>query len=271
MCCETQPLVSVLMGVRYRREDLALLERSVRSILAQTYRNIECLICDDGSTPEARALLDQFSQEDKRVKLLRGYPKLDLASKLNVCLANAKGAYIARMDDDDHSQPERLARQMDYLAEHPEVSFVGCCVELERDGCPAGERRLPERPTVQDFLFVQPFIHPTLIFHREVLEQVGGYSEEPRCVGCEDYDLLLRLYEKGYCGANMQEPLFRYTLPTTGSKGRTMALRFNEVKTRFVRFKGLGLLPGSFPYVIKPIAVGLIPAALLERLKAGRR
>ena len=86
-------------------------------------------------------------------------------------------------------------------------------------------------------------------------------------MGCEDYDLLLRLYEAGYRGENMQEPLFTYTLPTIGSKKRAMALRRNEVKTRYTRFRSLGLLPGALPYVVKPAIVGLVPNRLLEQLK----
>lgn len=262
-----RPLVSVLMGVLYRRESINLLERSIRSIQDQTYSNWELLICDDGSTEAACQYLDETAAHDKRIRLIRGYPKKDLASKLNWCLTQAKGSYIARMDDDDWSDPQRFIMQMDCLWKNPHVDFVGCVANLERDGKPVGIRRLPARPEVKDFLFVQPFLHPTLIFRREVLEATGGYCEEPRCLGCEDYDLLLRLYEAGYRGENMQEPLFTYTLPIIGSKKRAMALRRNEVKTRYTRFRSLGLLPGALPYVVKPVIVGLVPNRLLEQLK----
>ena len=61
MCCEKEPLVSVIMGVRYRQEDTGLLEQSVRSIQEQTYRSFELLVCDDGSTAEAKALLERLA------------------------------------------------------------------------------------------------------------------------------------------------------------------------------------------------------------------
>ena len=261
------PLISVLMGVLYRRESLDLLERSIRSIQNQTYSNWELLICDDGSIEGARRYMEETAVQDARVHLVRGCPKADLASKLNWCLKAAKGTYIARMDDDDFSHPGRLSTQMKYLREHPQIAFVGCVAQLERDNVSVGMRQLPTTPVSQDFLFVQPFLHPTLLFRRKALETVGGYCEESRCIGCEDYDLLLRLYEKGLVGANIQNPLFTYTLPPLGSKKRTMALRWNEVKTRYVRFKSLGLLPGSFPYVIKPVVIRMIPGTLLEGLK----
>lgn len=268
--CEKQPLISVCMGVRYQRENLSPLKRSIRSIQEQYYSNWEFLICERDSTLAAKYQLNDFVQEDPRIRLISGVGTVGLAGQLNRCLAEAKGNWIARMDDDDFSQPQRLAVQMEYLRKNPQAAFVGCVAQQERDEGPAGIRWLPVRPTVRNFYITQPFLHPTLLFRREALEAVGGYCEEARCLGCEDYDLLLRLYEAGFAGENIQEPLFIYTLPPMGSKKRTMAMRRNEVKTRYIRFRSLRLLPGALPYVVKPVAVGLLPAKILERIKRKR-
>lgn len=264
------PLISVLMGVLYRRESVNLLERSIRSIQNQTYSNWELLICDDGSTEAPRQYIEKIATRDERIHLIRDCKKTDLASKLNWCLKAAKGMYIARMDDDDWSDPQRFEKQLCVLKDKPAIAFVGSNVRLWRDDRVVGIRELPKNPEIRDFLFVQPFIHPTLMFRRKALEAVGGYCEEPRCLGCEDYDLLLRIYEAGFIGMNIQEPFLVYTLPALGRKKRTMALRWNEGKTRYTRFKSLGLLPTAFPYVIKPIVVGLVPESMLERLKRVR-
>lgn len=261
------PLISVLMGVLYRRESVNLLERSICSIQNQTYSNWELLICDDGSIEAARRYMEETAAQDARVHLVRGCPRTDLASKLNWCLTRAKGSYIARMDDDDWSDPQRFEKQLRTLDGDSTVAFVGCNVRLWRDGQIVGLRELPERPEIWDFLFVQPFIHPALMFRREALLAVGGYGEEPRCLGCEDYDLLLRLYENGLVGTNIQNPLLTYTSPPPGSRKRSMALRWNEGETRYIRFKALGLLPGALPYVIKPVLVGLLPEFLLAKMK----
>ena len=100
--------------------------------------------------------------------------------------------------------------------------------------------------------------------------EVGGYLEIPRCERCEDYDLLLRLYEKGLCGYNIRQPLFAYSVPPNGITNRGGRDRLNEAKTRYVRFKEMGLFPWALPYVIKPIAVWLIPKKLLAHLKNRR-
>lgn len=206
-----KPLVSVLMGVCYRRKDLGLLKRSVESVLNQTFTNFELLICDGGSSDEAIHLLDSLANDDHRIQLVRDNRiPTDLAHKLNVCLHYARGDLIARMDDDDFSAPERFERQVQYLESHPDIAFVGCNVTLQIDGKWVGNRIFPEYPQVRDFCFTQPFIHPTLMFRREIMLDVNGYSEDKYCLLCEDYDLLLRLYEQGLKGANLQERLLDY-------------------------------------------------------------
>lgn len=264
------PKISILMGVYYRRGDTALLERSVVSMLAQTEGDFELLICDDGSSADAIALLERMATEDDRIRLLRPGKAFSLPCKLNVCLQAAKVDWIARMDDDDYSYPDRLEKQLAYLQAHPELDFVGCNVNLVCEGRPAGQRRFPERPEVRDFYFSQPYIHPTLLFRREALERVGGYSEDKRCVLCEDYDLLLRLYAAGCRGGNLQDVLFDYTIPPSAKGNRQMHHRWNESVTRYRRFKQLGELPRAWPYVVKPLAVGLVPERILKRLKENK-
>ena len=261
------PEISVLMGVYYHRTETAMLERSVQSILNQTEKNFEFLICDDGSSEEARRLLERFAQQDLRIRLIRAEGLHSLPEKLNACLASAKGKWIARMDDDDYSHPMRFETQIRYLKEHPELAFVGCSVNLWREGQIVGKRVLPERPEVRDFYFVQPYIHPALMFRTDVLRKVNGYSENRRCILCEDYDLLLRLHAAGYRGGNIQEILFDYTVPATAKGNRKMRHRWNECVTRYRRFSDLGVLPQALPYVIKPLVVGMIPEPFLFRMK----
>lgn len=254
------------MGVYYRRAELSLLRRSISSILCQTFADFELLICDDGSSEDARAYLSEVAAADSRLCLIRPGGKFSLPEKLNACLAAANGLYIARMDDDDFSHPDRFEKQLAFLEAHPAIAFVGCSVSLCRDGAPFGSRELPEYPQVRDFYMTQPFVHPALLFRREPLEEIGGYSEDDRQLLCEDYDLLLRLYAKGYRGANLPEPLLDYTAPDIRG-GRRMCHRWNEAVTRYQRFRALGVLPGALPYVVKPIIVGLLPGFVLKRIK----
>lgn len=264
---QNESLVSVIMGVRYRLGNLEPLERAIQSILDQTYRHLELLICEYDSTESAKAWLTKLVQQDDRVCLFQGREPGLLSQNLNDCLTVAKGAYIARMDDDDFSCPERLARLVTYLEAHPKIAFVGCNADLYRSGVQVGRRTFPEYPSTQDFYMTQPFLHPALVFRREALDAVKWYSEDKHCVLCEDYDLLLRLYAKGFQGANLQEILMEYTLPATAKGNRTMGHRWNESVTRYRRFRDLKALPGALPWVVKPLIVGIMPENLLGKLK----
>lgn len=264
-------IISVIMGIKYTRKELNTLKRSLDSILAQTYPKFELIICERGSIEEARCLLEKYVSTDSRIKLIDGSDAKSFSEQLNICLKNSQGKWIARMDDDDYSYPERFEKQLGFLKGHLDYGFVGCNVDLVQDGINSGKWIFPERPQVRDFLFSMPFVHPALLFRRESLEAVGGYSTLACCERCEDYDLLLRLYEHGFCGANMQEVLFAYSLPHNGISTRNFKDRVNESKMRFVRFRKLNLLPGAFFYAIKPMAVGIIPAHLLKHLKELRQ
>lgn len=260
-------LVSVAMGVCYRRQGLGLLERAIESILQQSYDQVEFLICENGSTSQAKELLKQYAERDQRIRLIDGTGTSLLSEKLNRCIKASRGKWIARQDDDDCSHKDRLEKQMDFLQKNTQYEFVGCNVKIEQDGAVLGVRQFPQVPTVEDFLFVQPFIHPTLVFRKKCLEEVGGYSESRHCDGCEDYDLLLRLYQAGYQGANLSDACFTYRIPSAGTSNRTLFMRYNEVRVRWRHFRTLKLLPKGLPYVFKPLAVGLLPTGVLSRLK----
>lgn len=263
------PLVSVAMGTLYRQPSINLLRRSVESILAQDWTDFEFLICDDGSTDEAKAFLDDAASRDARIRLVRPGECFILPKKLNACLKQCTGQFIARMDDDDFSHPQRFRLQLEALTVHPEAGFVGCNVNLVYDDERFGVRRLPQWPTPEDFLMVQPFIHPTLVFRREVLAAVGGYSEDRYSLLCEDYDLLLRLYEAGYKGMNLECCLLDYRFTPDQRGKRKMKHRLNETVTRYRRFQALQMLPGALPYVFKPLVVGLVPPPLQRILRKG--
>lgn len=266
---ENTEKISVIMGVLCGSDKLCLLERAVRSVLEQSYSNFEFLICDYGSDIDIMTYLDKAAASDDRIKLIRE-DKLTLPEKLNCCLKFASGTYVARMDDDDFSAPCRFAKQTEFLKTNTGIAFAGSNVRVVCSGEEIGEYTFPEFPTARDFLFKQPFIHPALMLRREALVEAGGYSEDKRCILCEDYDLLMRMYAKGLRGANIQEKLFDYTVSPGLPSKRKFNHRVNECVVRFRGFKANGLLPMALPYVIKPLLVWLIPQKLLGKIKKHR-
>lgn len=260
------PLVSVIMGV-YNIDNEALLRKSVMSVLNQTFANFEFIICDDGSQNNTFLWLQSISQVDKRIVLLKNESNKGLAYTLNKCLTHAKGEFIARQDADDLSQQDRFIKQVEFLLNNPDISFVASNCNLYDERGVWGARVFPYKPEPKDFLFKVPFQHGALMFRRNCLAEVGGYHVSKRTRRTEDYDLLMRLYANKFRGANLQEYLYDFLENKAAMKRRKYKYRIDEAITRYKGFKLLGLMPKGIPYVIKPLIVGLIPMRLLNMLK----
>lgn len=150
------PKISVIMGV-YNCKNNELLKKSIDSILSQTFKDFEFIICNDGSTDDTLVRLKQIETMDSRIRIISYDKNQGLNHALNTCLEVAKGEYIARQDDDDLSKPERLRIQMGFLNEHPEYAMVGTCADIFDDDGVWGEYLVPERPLNDDFFMEQSF------------------------------------------------------------------------------------------------------------------
>lgn len=261
------PEISVIMGVynQWNREQLL---DAVHSILAQTFHDFELIIYDDGSSREAARLLLEVRQLDKRIRLMRKNENHGLGFSLNTCIKAAKGRYIARMDADDISYPNRLMLQKKFLDEHEEIAWCGCNTELLDDSGIWGRREMPAYPEKKDFLKYSPFVHPTVMYRREVLEQCEGYTEAKENLRCEDYEIFMRLQNSGFQGANIQQYLFGYREDSLSYKKRTAERRLQEARCRFQGFRAMHILfPTGWIYVLRPILAALLPVRILRMLK----
>lgn len=172
------PTVSVIMGV-YNCQNVGLLEKSVDSIINQTFQDWEFLICNDGSTDDTFIELKKIESRDSRIRILTYEKNRGLSHALNVCLQAAKGEYIARQDDDDVSKPERLEKQVDFLNEHSEYAIVGTCADVFDDDGIWGKYEVVESPSKKDFFWNSPFMHPTMMMRKmDIL--TGGVSGSKR-------------------------------------------------------------------------------------------
>jgi len=178
---------------------------AVESILNQTYSDFEFIIIDDASTDATTAILGGF--DDSRIIRSRNEENIGLTRSLNKGLAIARGEYIARMDADDISLPERLAKQVDFLDAHPEVGVLGTEVRvIDGSGNTCHIWRLPSKHALIKWrlCFSDPIAHPTAMMRREALERVGGYDAD--FVSAQDYDLWRRLSRVTQL-SNLQEVL----------------------------------------------------------------
>lgn len=264
---EDRVKISVIMGV-YNQRNKEILSAAIDSVLAQTRKDFEFIIYNDGSDSEISKILNDYAKKEPRIHYIENEVNHGLAYSLNSCIDVAKGKYLARMDDDDICDPQRLMVQYRYLEEHPEISFVGSSAFLIDEKGQWGIRKMPEYPEKQDFLRYSPYIHPTVMIRRSVFEEVEAYRATKENWRCEDYELFMRLWKLGYQGYNIQQPLFYYRENRDSYRKRKLCYRWNETCLRYRNFKKLGLLyPFGWCYVIRPMVAAVIPSGLILAVK----
>ncbi len=204
-----KPEISVLMSVY--NGDL-FLSAALESILEQSFSDFEYIIVDDASSDNTGAILAEYAAKDARIRVFKNEENLGLTASLNVGLSHCEGRYVARMDADDISLPERFMTQYWFMEDHPDVAVSGSCVAvIDESGKLLGEKNLAltYEEIQSKMLFNNQFIHSTLFFRTDVLKSCGGYDE--RFKKSQDYELMLRLSSR-YPVVNLKEKLVQFRL-----------------------------------------------------------
>lgn len=196
-------VMSVFNGARF-------LDEAVGSIRRQSYPDFEFIIIDDGSTDATPDVLSQHAAADTRLRVIRQENR-GLIESLNRGFAEAAGTYIARMDADDVAKPHRFEMQLDYLSAKPGIALVGGAFEIiDSEGRILQAVRMPSEPDgLKRHLreISNAIAHPTVLFRRSALNEVGGFRRA--YLHAEDYDLWLRMLER-FALANLDDVLLCY-------------------------------------------------------------
>lgn len=258
------PEVSVIMAVHDAADGYALKE-AIQSVITQTFTDWELIICDDGSSDGTWKMLRQIAAADVRIRLLRFNKNYGAGRARNACIHMARGRYIAVMDADDISAPDRLRKQRNFLNKYLKYAFVGTRGEffVHNVGDDGELYWYCARPQAEDFLFSLPFVHASIMFRKEALDRVCGYDSSSYVIRVEDYDLLLRLYAAGLFGANLRETLYYIRRDKDQYRRRKYRYRFHEVYIKCRGFWALELMPEGILYGLKPLLVGLMPVRLI--------
>jgi glycosyltransferase involved in cell wall biosynthesis len=228
------PGISVILPVF---NGAATLARALASIQAQTFENWELLVVDDGSTDNSAAIAEARAASDPRIRLLHR-PHRGLVPTLIEGCALARGTFIARMDADDVSHPDRFARQLAWFADHPEGGLCGTGVRMAGTSIGSGRRRYEawinsnttHEEILRECLVECPVAHPTFMMKRSAYEATGGYREFD---GPEDYDMVMHIWQGGYRLGNVPAPL----LDWHESPGRLSMTSPRYAEAAFRRFK----------------------------------
>ncbi len=263
------PKISVIMGIY---NCAPTLREAIDSVVSQTYEDWELVLCDDGSSDDTYAIAEEYKHRlGDKIVLIRNGQNMGLNHTLNRCLAEASGEYIARMDGDDISLPERFEKQVEFLDSHPEYAIVSTPMIFFDEGGDWGRCYSIEKPTKRDFIKHSPVhCHAPCMVRREAYLAVGGYTEDRRMLRFEDVNLWYKLYAAGYIGYNFSEPYYKMRDGRDAARRRGLRSRMNGVYVTYVGFK-LFKLPWYMYYYVfvdfaKHFIKGIIPEWLYLKM-----
>ena len=217
----TVPLVTVLVAVR---DGEAYLRTALASILGQTVSDLELVVVDDASTDATPELLE--AEADARLRVIRNEEQLGLAGSLNRGLDETRGTYVARLDADDVAMPRRLERQLARIRMSPRVGVVGSAVlELDASGRVGPLHAMPAGAAAVRWaaLFSSPFLHPTVLVEREVLDR-NALRYDASFEESEDHELWSRVLDVSE-GDNLPDALVLYRVHSHQASQRRRGLQ----------------------------------------------
>lgn len=239
--------ISALMSV-YNAE--GYVKDAIESILSQTFKDFEFIIINDASKDKSLEIIKSF--QDSRIKLIDNSINLGLTKSLNIGLKSAKGKYIARMDADDISHPDRFKKQLEFLEAYNDIALVGSFVEvINEKNFIIDKRELIQDPDLIKFrmLFSNQFVHSSIFFRKALIDQIGGYNEKYKY--SQDFELLSRL-NQDHNMTNLPEYLLKLRVHKKRISHKNLApqkkFAIDIIKNNLNRYSAVSLEEASLIY-----------------------
>lgn len=265
---------SVLMTV-YDKELAENLEAAILSMLHQTVPSDDfILVCDGLLNQKLNEVVEKYSDV---IRVFRSDIKLGLSNALNIGLKECKHEYVARMDSDDISLPDRCEKELQVFERNPELTIVSGTVQ-EFIGEPQGDglkkkRVLPQyHENIIEFSHKRnPFNHPAVMYKKSAVMEIGGYHEDyPRF---EDYDLWIRMFRHGAIGYNIPETIlymrisYSFYMRRGGADFAKNTLRFHRYLTHIGWSKKTYLFTAGLPHAIVCLLPNSVRKAVYKKLR----
>lgn len=219
------PRVSVILPVY---NGGSYLRQAIESILSQTYTDFELIVINDGSTDDSQSVIASF--QDRRIRHIE-QANQGLRAALNTAIDLSQGDFIARMDNDDISLPDRLRQQVEFLEAHPDHVLVGTTFAyIDQVGHPTGvfPALLDDNELQREVLTQSPFGHGTVMFRAATLRQ-GNFRYAPEAIHIEDYEFWLRLSQVGKM-ANLPAVLYLWRYYPASTSGQHAPMQRRQKK-----------------------------------------
>ncbi|WP_175990104.1 glycosyltransferase [Bacillus sp. Marseille-Q1617] len=234
----------------------------LNSISSQSYKNFNVNIIDDHSNDNTVKIIKDWCEIDPRFNLIDIHSQnKGLTYTLNELLESSDSEIIARMDADDLMMVNRLEKQYKFLIENPEISVVGSwAIEIDEDNHLGKIRKVPmSNKSINKVIpFVNPIIHPSVMFRKNDIVKIGSYNEKYRFA--QDYELWFKCVENKLKLFNINEPLIKYRVSSKHVEKRKISYRLIDFKIRWQGTKKLKIIfPVRVFSSIIPILLGIIP------------
>lgn len=243
----TEKLVSVIMSVHNEKEEH--LRFAVDSICNQTYNNIEFIIIDDASNDQCKAVLNSLSETWSNIKVLKNTANLGLTASLNRGLSEARGEYIARMDADDFSTPDRIAKQVNFMEKRTDIDICGTGVISfgETNVFMSPHSGLDNNKAQCMLFFSSTLCHPSVMMRKSFLDKYGLTYDENVRKG-QDYDMWERCSVHGKL-AILNDILLYYRIHKAQISSKNRGEQEQSAnKVRIRRLTRLGIQPSEREY-----------------------
>ncbi|WP_027089507.1 glycosyltransferase family 2 protein [Thomasclavelia saccharogumia] len=259
--------ISIIMGIY---NCASTLDEAIQSLLNQTYKDWKLIMCDDASSDDTYLVAKKYADKYENIILISNNENKGLNYTLNHCLKFADTKYIARMDGDDISLPTRLEKEVDFLENNPEYAIVGSNMIYFDETGDWGKSNSLKKPHKADFIKGTPFCHASCLVRNEAYKAVKGYSEGKNLLRVEDYHLWYKMYLNGFKGYNIEESLYKMRDDRNAINRRKYRYRINETYVRYLIVKNFKLSKINYLFILRPLAVGLLPNSVYEFLHKKR-
>lgn len=264
MVKKQKPRITVLMAIY---NCASTLPESLDSLLSQTYQDFKIILCDDCSKDATLSVAEQYAKRyPDKIILIRNAENLKLPASLNRCLEYADTEYVARMDGDDISKPDRFAKELEFLDEHPEYAVVSCAMEHFDE---TGVFKIFRQKTLPDkscFIGSTPHCHAPCMIRTSALRAVGGYTVKRWTQQGQDVHLWAKMYSNGFRGYNLSDILYSMRDDNAAYKRRTVKEAFVAVRRNYEIFKLMHISRFNVYGLIRPVLVALLPEFLYNIL-----
>lgn len=256
--------ISVIMGIYNCAPTLRV---ALDSLVSQTYQDFKVIMCDDASSDDSFIIAKEYTQKyPKQFILIKNNRNLGLNATLNKCLDLVDTEYVARMDGDDISLPNRFQEEISFLDSNIDVAIVSSPMIYFDDNGEFKRGKGGFYVTQNDFLAGSPICHATCMVRAEAYRAVSGYTVDPKLLRVEDYHLWFKMFSKGFRSYVLPEPLYMMRDDRNAISRRTWQNRLNEYHVRNIGYKMIGIPWYKRFWKFRPILVGLLPNCIYQML-----